>query len=160
MIRKLFASTRYLFAIAVLSTLFLAMALLLYGALVTGNALLTLVRAFPAALANPDYAKYVVVSVVEVLDLFLLATVTYIIAIGLYSLFIDDKVPLPSWLVIHSLDSLKARLASVVIVVLGVSFMGLSVTWSGEGYAPLVLGAGVGLVIAALTFFLWRGHTD
>ena len=31
-------------------------------------------------------------------DYALLATVLYVLALGLYSLFVDDRVPMPGWL--------------------------------------------------------------
>jgi uncharacterized membrane protein YqhA len=82
-----------------------------------------------------------------------LATVLYIIALGLYALFVDDRLPLPAWLEIHDLDDLKEKLISVVIVVLGVLFLEQVVAWDG-GRDLLGFGAAIALVVAALTYFL------
>jgi uncharacterized membrane protein YqhA len=90
---------------------------------------------------------------IEIADLFLLGVVMYIIALGLYELFIDDSVPVPQWLEIHTLDDLKAKLISVVIVVMGVLFLKQIVSWDGERNL-LTFGGGIALVIAALTYFL------
>ncbi len=60
---------------------------------------------------------------VEAVDAFLIAIAVYIISIGLYSLFIDDKLPLPKWLEVHNLEDLKGNLVSVVIAVLAVLFL-------------------------------------
>ncbi len=46
-------------------------------------------------------------------------------------LFIDDTIPLPAWLQIHSLDDLKAKLISVVVTLLGVLLLGYAVSWTG-----------------------------
>ncbi len=54
----------------------------------------------------------------------MLAVVLYIMAVGLYELFIDDNLDLPAWLVIHNLEDLKEKLVGVVIVVLAVFFLG------------------------------------
>lgn len=54
---------------------------------------------------------------IEVIDVFLLATGFYIIAMGLYELFIDDKLNIPGGPVIHDFDDLKGSLISIVIVV-------------------------------------------
>ena len=87
------------------------------------------------------------------MDLFLLGTVFYIIALGLYELFIDTNIRVPSWLEIKTLDDLKDKLIGVVIVVLAVLFLGQVVSWNGQkdllGY-----GVAIALVIAALTYFL------
>ncbi len=38
----------------------------------------------------------------------------YIIAIGLYELFIDSRIPVPPWLRIDDIDDLKHKLVSVM----------------------------------------------
>jgi uncharacterized membrane protein YqhA len=98
-------------------------------------------------------AKSVILVFIEIIDLFLLATVFYITALGLYALFIDDRVKVPSWLEIHTLDDLKGKLASVVIVILGVVFLGQAVKWEG-GTQVLAFGGSVALVVTSLTYFL------
>ena len=60
------------------------------------------------------------VEYIEYADFFLLSIVLYIMSVGLYSLFIDDKIEMPSWLEIHTLDDLKEKLVSVIVVVMGV----------------------------------------
>ena len=76
----------------------------------------------------------------------------YVIAIGLFELFVDDRLDLPNWLEIHDLNDLKDKLIGVVVVVMGVLFLGQVVTWDGQrdllGY-----GVGIAAVIAALTWF-------
>ena len=79
-----------------------------------------------------------------------------IIALGLYALFVDDTLPLPHWLEIHDLDDLKAKLLSVVVVVLAVLFLGEVVKWDGRREL-LGLGVAIAAVIAGLTFFLFQG---
>lgn len=96
-----------------------------------------------------------VVGFIEVADIFLLAVVLYIMAVGLYELFIDDNLPLPGWLVIHNLEDLKEKLVGVVIVVLAVFFLG-RVIESTEPIEVLYLGGGIALVIAALSYFSSR----
>ena len=63
-------------------------------------------------------SKKLVVAMIEVIDLFLLGTVFYITALGLYELFISDNIDVPEWLEIHTIDDLKGKLISVVVVVL------------------------------------------
>ena len=88
-------------------------------------------------------------------DYALLAAVFYVIALGLYSLFVDDGIPMPSWLRVHDLGDLKELLAGVVIVVLAVIFLGLALTWDGPRDL-LMLGLDSAAVIAALAVFLWQ----
>lgn len=81
-------------------------------------------------------------------DTALLATVLYVIALGLYSLFVDDTIPMPLWLRIRTLGDLKELLASVVIVVIAVVFLGFALTWDGSRDL-LILGLSCAAVSAA-----------
>jgi len=107
------------------------------------------------AIAGDVAQKELVGKLVQQADTALLATVLYVIALGLYSLFVDDDIPMPPWLQIHHLDDLKQLLAAVVVVVLGVLFLGFALTWTG-GPELLTVGLACGAVIAALSFFLWQ----
>ncbi|MBK6421456.1 MAG: YqhA family protein [Gemmatimonadetes bacterium] len=143
------SGSRYLIIIAVLSTLVAATALLAYGAYET---FAVLRGVWLADGSGPKGAKGLILAFIELTDLFLLATVLYVIAIGLFELFVDDRLDLPNWLEIHDLNDLKDKLIGVVVVVMGVLFLGQVVTWDGQrdllGY-----GVGIAAVIAALTWF-------
>ena len=149
MIRHIVAGSRYLIVVAVAGIFIAAIALLVYGALQTSALIVGL---FGSPVGGKG-AKALLLAAIELVDLFLLATVLYVIAVGLYELFIDDTLPLPSWLEIHNLDDLKNKLIGVVVVVLGVLFLGQVIAWDGQrdllGY-----GAAVALVVSALTYFV------
>lgn len=147
---RLIASSRYLVIIAVLCSLAASATLLVYGVVETYQVLASLVG---AGKAGDKVAKQLVLDCIELVDLFLLGTVLLIVGVGLYELFIDSSVPLPAWLVIRTLDDLKNKLIAVVIVVLGVVFLGQVVSWDGQRDL-LGFGAAIALVIAALTYFL------
>lgn len=147
---RLISVSRFLIIIAVVCTFVAATTLLVYGGIETFAILANL----PANGALTDKgAKQLTLDFIEVTDLFLLGTVLYVTSVGLYELFIDDKVRLPPWLEIHNLDDLKNKLIAVVIVVMGVVFLGQVISWDGERDL-LRIGAPVALVIAALTYFL------
>lgn len=150
MINRLMALTRYLVIIAVVATLLAATALLIFGAIETVVVLIHFIEKLDF---SSKTAKSLLLNFIEIVDIFLLATVLYIIAVGLYELFIDDTVQMPSWLEIHSLDDLKDKLIGVVVVVLGVGFLGQFVSWDGQTNL-LISGGGAALVIGALTWFL------
>lgn len=155
MLSRIFVGFRYMFLVAVISMLALALGLFIYGAVAAGSVLFQ-------ALDFRDFArkeaKDVVVAAIEVIDLFLIATVAYITGLGLYELFVDETLELPSWLQIHSLDDLKSRLIGVLVVVIAISFLGYVTTWKGGDSGPLVFGGGAALIIAALTLFVWKAH--
>ena len=53
---------------------------------------------------------------IEITDIILLGTVLYIVALGLYQLFIDHNLALPRWLKVNDLTDLKRDLIGVVVV--------------------------------------------
>lgn len=90
---------------------------------------------------------------IEYADSFLLAVALYILSIGLVSLFVSENIPLPAWLEFHDFDDLKERLTSVIIVMIGVSFLGY-VLKGPQGIDILWLGLGCAVIIAALSAFM------
>jgi uncharacterized membrane protein YqhA len=151
---RLLAGGRYLILIAVVCSFMAAVLALVYGGLQTFNSVGIIISQGEISSKN---SKKLVVSMIEVIDLFLLGTVFYITALGLYELFISDNIDVPEWLEIHTIDDLKGKLISVVVVVLGVLFLGQAVTWDGETNL-LPFGASIGIVIASLTYFLSGQH--
>ena len=149
MVRRAIGWSRYLILIAVVAIVVAALVLLVYGAAQTVG----VVQAALGEGVSGKGAKALILSIIELVDLFLLATALYVIAAGLYELFVDETVPLPSWLEIRDLDDLKDKLIKIVIVVLGVLFLGQVISWDGQrdllGY-----GAAIALVIVSLTYFL------
>ncbi|MBW4510603.1 MAG: YqhA family protein [Scytonematopsis contorta HA4267-MV1] len=150
MIHKILASSKKLILLAVICSFIASITVLIYGVVQTGHAIVDLVH--DGAFSSKG-GKNLVVSLVEVIDFFLLSTFFYITALGLYELFIDDRLNIPAWLEIHNIDDLKSKLLSVIVVVLSVLFLGRAVTWDGEANF-LPFGASVALVIASLTYFL------
>jgi uncharacterized membrane protein YqhA len=150
MIKKVLGHSRFLILIAVVGAFFAATALLLYGA---SELAAFLWQTVASGEVTQKGAKALALACIEVVDLFLLGTVFYIVALGLYELFIDETLELPHWLEIHNLDDLKNKLVGVVVVVLAVLFLGQVVTWNGERDL-LHFGAAIAMVIAALTWFL------
>lgn len=145
----LLSKSRYLVLMAVIGSMLGMIALFAYG-------LYDLVHVLGKTITNLEDAKVgkeLTFAVIEVIDIFLLGTVCYITALGLYELFIDDSLDLPHWLQIHTLDDLKNKLTSVIIVVMGVVFLSQVVSWNGE--RDLIrLGVPIAALIAALTWFL------
>ena len=93
------------------------------------------------------------VEYIEFADFFLLSIVLYIMSIGLYSLFIDDAVELPHWLEIHDLEDLKEKLVGVIVVVMGVFFLGRLIH-GASALDLLCMGVGIGAVVLALAYFV------
>lgn len=140
------ALTRFVVLLPVLALLVAAVTISVVGAVETAKTVVHVITG--------DFGeKETLVAFIELADLFLLGVVLYIISIGLYELFIDDRLNLPKWLEFHDIDDLKHRLASVVVVVLAVMFLG-SALQTKEPMDILLKGAGTGLVIFPLAYFL------
>ena len=119
----------------------------------TVMALISTVKTSWSAITGEVDLNHLLVEYIEFADIFLLAIVLYILALGVFSLFIDDRIPLPQWLQIHDLDDLKEKLVSVVGVVLGVFFMGRLINGQ-ETIDTLFMGVGIAAVIVALAYFV------
>jgi uncharacterized membrane protein YqhA len=162
-LRNLFAASRYVVALAVLATFVGSVVLLVDGALSVFRIAWLELYEFEVDELTAHHIDHLGVEFIKITDIILLGTVLYIISVGLYQLFIQKDLPLPQWLRVGDLADLKRDLISVTVVLLGVTFLGEAVDWSGSA-SILPLGAGVALVILALGFILWltprHGETE
>lgn len=97
-----------------------------------------------------------------VMDAYLVGATLLIAAFGFYGLFVArehvaDRYWMPSWLEMHDIEDLKARVVSMLILVAAITFVDVAVQTRG-GIGVFYLGAGISVVIAALTAFLRFGR--
>ncbi|MCF1741687.1 YqhA family protein [Paradevosia shaoguanensis] len=136
--------------IPVVATFLTALALLVYGAIETWH----FVDALFISDHHPSRDEALLLAI-EIVDLFLLATVVQVVSLGIYQLYFNQDLRLPAWLKINNLDDLKSKLVGVTITVLAVYFLGQAVVWTASGSPDILyLGGAVALVIVALTYFL------
>ena len=121
MLKRLLESSRYLVVLAVLSSLAASAVAFLWGTWKTGIILWNLAV---TAGASPLAA----VRLIELMDKFLIASGLYIFAVGLYDLFIG-QLELPKWLAVHNLHDIKARLSSILVLVMAITFIEHLVLW-------------------------------
>ncbi len=88
---------------------------------------------------------------ISVMDIHLLSVVLYIFAVGLYDLFIG-KLNTPEWLEIKNIDDLKAKLVSVIILILAITFTKNVVKWE-KPVDTLLFGASIAVVIFVLILY-------
>jgi uncharacterized membrane protein YqhA len=144
--KRMLGGSRWVIFFAVIGTFLSAMTLLLYSVGVVIKTIWDLLRDLHF---SEKHAKTLSLTFISMIDLFLLGTVIYIISLGLYELFVDDDLPMPRWLKIDSIEALKEKLLGVVIVLLGVTFLGNVMSWTG-GRDIFYLGTGIALVIISL----------
>ena len=150
MLRLLFSKSRYIVIVPIVGTLIAAFGLMLYETMAMVTALIEIFQ--KGALVQKE-VKALAVGMIEAVDIFLIAIAMYIISVSLFTLFIDDTLPLPQWLVVPDLEAVKANLVSVVIAVLAILFLRAAVAWDG---GPEILGFGIAMamMIAALSLYL------
>jgi uncharacterized membrane protein YqhA len=152
MIARMVASSRFFVLVATVSLFLAFMAVMVSTIIVTVTTILH-------AIGGDSTQNEMIGKLIKQADYALLATVLYVLALGLYSLFVDDRVPMPAWLRIHDLGHLKELLAGVVVVAIAVIFLGQALTWDGvtDLLAPGIASAAV---IAALALFLWQAARE
>ena len=151
---RFLAACRYLLIVPVVGCVVLTAATVTMGIIRIMTAGLRLVRSGDT---SAKAAKIMSLAVIEIIDLFLVGTVAYITAAGLYRLFISSrKIELPSRLKINSLKDLEDKIIGVVVAALAVAFLGQA-AGSEEPAALLNYGGGIAVVIAALAFFISYG---
>jgi uncharacterized membrane protein YqhA len=90
------------------------------------------------------------VALVGIIDAFLIASGLLIFALGIYEVFIGE-LELPQWLVFRDFDTLKSKLAGIVVMVLAVTFLE-RLESGGDARDILQAGAGIALVSAVLVW--------
>jgi uncharacterized membrane protein YqhA len=153
-IRAITTYSKWLFALAVIGTALIAVYLFAAGFLIT---LYTIASSLTAGSGfDIDTLDKFMAQFIRIIDIFLVATVFYIIALGFYELFIA-KAPLPGWLKICDLDDLKNKLLGLVIIALAVVLLGEALTWDGTANI-LSFGIAIAAGIAAISVYIWVKH--
>jgi len=145
--------TRYLILIPILGLAVAAAGFFVFGGIGLIQLIIELV--FHASTGVHEAVQggqgVIIFEVVEYVHTFLVGTVLYITAVGLFQLFIQE-LDFVGWLKIESTEELETNLIGVTVVVLAVNFMGA--VFAGKTDDLLQYGAGIALPIAALGLFV------
>lgn len=143
--------SKYLALIGVVSLLFAAVAAFVWGTLKT-------VDTISLVLSSMGRDKAITVELIEIVDSFLIATALLIFSVSLYELFID-KLNLPDWMLAHDLHDLKAKLSSMIVLIMAVKFLEklLNVKDAND---LLRIGVSTALMSAVLIAFGYFGKKD
>jgi uncharacterized membrane protein YqhA len=143
--------SKYLALIGVIAMLLAAVAAFAWGTLKTVDTIYLVI-------SSMGRDKAITVEMVEIVDSFLIATALLIFAVSLYELFID-KLNLPEWMLAHDLYELKAKLSSMIVLVMGVKFLEkLLDVKDADGL--LRIGIATALMSAVLIAFGYFGKKD
>jgi uncharacterized membrane protein YqhA len=149
---KFISATRYLAIIPIIGLAIAAAVMFLFGGL---GLVLFVIRSIGHISSGHPTEILPIFELLEFVHQFLIGTVLYITAMGLYQLFIQD-VPLPMWMKTESSEDLETNLVGVTVVVLAIEFLGA--VFSGSQPNILEYGAGIALPIAALGVFMGLKH--
>jgi len=105
--KPILRACRYLVVVAVVGCIVMFGVVTLYAAGAAGNMIL---QALHGGFTLDDIA-HVTVYAFKILDLFLIGTILYIVALGLAALFLDSEAALPRWFKVRELQDLKFVLA-------------------------------------------------
>jgi len=150
MLLKFLSACRFLLVVPVVGCVLLTAGVVLMG---IGRIVTAGIKLVQAGDLSAKAAKTMSLAVIEIIDLFLIGTVSYITAVGLYKLFISDtEVKLPMRLQIGSLKELEDKIIGIIVAALAVAFLGHA-AGGDEASALLSYGGGIAVVIVALGFF-------
>jgi uncharacterized membrane protein YqhA len=146
---RLLEKTRYLALLGIISLLLASVAAYGWGAVKTINTI---------TLIFTSYGKdsYIAVSLIELVDSFLIAIALQIFALSMYELFVGD-INLPDWMLAHNLHELKTKLSSVIILVMVVKFLEHLVEWKNPNDS-LFFAIAVSVVAATLIALSYFGE--
>lgn len=145
--RKILGLTRYAVVVPSIASMIGALLLMAQGSI-------AIVSVVIDAIFNNSYLKVTIVDVLTAVDAILLGTVLLVIGYGLYELFVDDLIEVPSWLQIKDLDDLKSKLIGVVVAIISVVFVGVFVD-ANRASEVLAYGLGAGALVAGLALFAY-----
>ena len=150
--RKILGLTRYAVVIPSITSIIGALLLMAQGSI----EIVLIVR---DAVLLETYLKDTIVDVLTAVDAILLGTVLLVIGYGLYELFVDTRLEVPTWLQVRSLDDLKSKLIGVVVAIIAVVFVGVLVD-TNRAADVVSYGVGAGALVAGLALFALATRKD
>ena len=146
--------TRSVILLSIIGTSLSAMAMMTYGLLVVFK---VIVDAFKDRPYDVDHAKHFAIELIELTDLFLFGMALYVVSMGMVQLFLRPDVEVPAWMRVRDLADLKSQLVNVIVVLLAVSFLAVSVSWT-SGSDIVYFGLAIGAVVVSLAVYNIAHH--
>ena len=150
--RKILGLTRYAVIVPAIASIIGALLLMARGSI-------SIMTVIFDAVVNDAYLKDTIVDVLTAVDAILLGTVLLVIGYGLYELFVDTRLEVPTWLQVRDLDDLKSKLIGVVVAIIAVVFVGVFVD-TNRAADVVSYGLGAGALVAGLALFALATRKD
>lgn len=152
---ELIGRTRFIVLLAVVSVLLVSVALFVIGA---GMAVQGVWHALKAVATGDLASSSISVDLLEVVSVLLKAVVFYLIGVGFYSLFIAP-LNVAAALGITSFNDLEIKVVSVIIVIMGITFLEHFIRWD-QPVETLLFALSLAVVVAALVYFQKQNHRE
>jgi uncharacterized membrane protein YqhA len=149
---RILAATRYSAVIPAIASILGAILLMVQGSV-------AMVQVIIDVIVDGTKLKLTIVEVLTAVDAILLGTVLLVIGYGLYELFIDEDLSVPTWLQVHDLDDLKSKLIGVVVAIIAVIFVGVYVD-ANRADDVISYGVGAGALVVGLAIFSYATRKD
>lgn len=151
MLQKLLEYSRFLLVLPVIGSLLLTLSVVSMG---MGMILVQQWELLQKGEFSAKAAKQLTLTVIQAIDMFLVGAISYIIAVGIYKLFISqEEIQLLKRIKIEKLADLENKIIGVVVVALAVGFLGKAEEVV-EAQGILYGGLGIAVVMAALCLFM------
>ena len=150
--KRIVGLTRYAVFVPAIASMIGALLLMMQGSI-------EMVVAVIDTVLNGYGLKQTIVAVLTAVDAILLGTVLLVIGYGLYELFIDADLDVPTWLRVDDLDDLKSKLIGVVVAIIAVVFVGVFVD-SNRADDVLSYGVGAGALVVGLAIFAYATQKE
>ena len=113
--KTILEKSRYLALIGIIPLLVASVAAFAWG-------LMQSIQVIVLVISTLGTDKGIILGFLYIVDIFLIATTLLIFTVSLYELFISD-IDAPEWMTAHSLNDLKVKLSSMVVLVMGIKFL-------------------------------------
>jgi uncharacterized membrane protein YqhA len=150
--KTLIEKSKYLSLIAVISLLITFVLSLFWGISQAINTWMKIILSIGQA---PD----ITISILKLIDVFLIAIFLYIPAVSIYKLFISD-IKLPTSLVARNITELKGKLSSVIVLVMAVHFVEVLFEDGISGLEKVWYAIATALVTGVLIAFSYLGFSQ
>jgi len=148
---RILGACRYLLLVPVVGCVILTAGVVFMG---MGRIFTSAAAVIRAGDFSAKAAKPMSLSVIEIIDLFLIGTVSYIAAVGIYKLFIGkEDMELPMRIKINTLKDLEDKIIGIIVAALAVAFLGQA-AGVDEPANLIRYGLGIAAMIVALAFFM------
>ena len=149
---RILAATRYAAVIPAIASVLGALLLMVQGSV-------AMIQVIIDFITDGTKLKLTIVEVLTAVDAILLGTVLLVIGYGLYELFNDEDLSVPTWLQVHDLDDLKSKLIGVVVAIIAVIFVGVYVD-ANRADDVISYGVGAGALVVGLAIFSYATRKD